>query len=78
MQSHAIRQRANIALAFATVLFVALALQFQNAFAQAISSNARYSCDFNGPPVLPSHHEEGPAVGARLASGGPTPPASSP
>jgi MFS family permease len=37
-----------------------------------------YSCDFNGPPVLPSHHEEGPAVSARLASGGPTPPASSP
>ena len=36
-----------------------------------------YSCDFNGPPVLPSHHEETPAVGARLASGGPTPPASS-
>jgi hypothetical protein len=48
MQSHAIRQRANIALAFASVLLVALALQVQNAFAQAISSNARYSCDFNG------------------------------
>ncbi|HEX2388104.1 MAG TPA: DHA2 family efflux MFS transporter permease subunit [Solirubrobacterales bacterium] len=37
-----------------------------------------YSCDFNGPPVLPTHHEEAPAVGPRLASGGPTPPASSP
>ena len=48
MQSHAIRQRANIALAFAGVLLVALALQVQNAFAQAISSNARYACDFNG------------------------------
>ena len=48
MQSRAFRPRANIALAFASVLFVALVLQFQNAFAQAIPSTARYSCDFNG------------------------------
>jgi len=48
MQSHAIRQRANIALAFASALLVALALQIQPVFGQAISPSARYSCDFDG------------------------------